>query len=70
VFGSPLPSGKRGRPQLISWSDIHIAQVIKHYQGKRVVNVTQRMAQGCLETALALLEGNRGGTNLNTAFID
>jgi transposase-like protein len=70
VFRSPLPSGKRGRPWLISWPDIHIAQVIKRYQGKRVVDVTRRMAQGCLETALALLEGSRGGTKLNTAFIE
>jgi hypothetical protein len=44
--------------------------VIKRYQGKRVVDVTRRMAQGCLETALALLEGSRGGTKLNTAFIE
>ena len=59
VFRSPLPSGKRGRPWLISWPDIHIAQVIKRYQGRLVVDVTHRMAQGCLETALALLEGSR-----------
>lgn len=51
VFRSPLPSGKRGRPWRISWPDIHIGQVIKRYQGKRVVDVTRRMAQGCLETA-------------------
>jgi len=70
VFRSPLPSGKRGRPWLISWPDIHIGQVIKRYQGKRVVDVTRRMAQGCLETALALLEQSRGGTKLNTAFIE
>jgi transposase-like protein len=43
VFRSPLPSRKRGRPWLISWSDIHIDQVIKHYQGKRVVDVTRCM---------------------------
>jgi transposase-like protein len=70
VFRSPLPSGKRGRPWLISWPDIHIGQVIKRYQGKRVVDVTRRMGQGCLEAALALLEQSRGGTKLNTAFIE
>jgi hypothetical protein len=70
VFRTPLPNGKRGRPWLIHWSDIHIGQVVKRYQGKRVVDVTRRMAQGCLEKALALLEHSHGGTKLNTAFIE
>ena len=70
VFRSPLPNGKRGRPWLISWPDIHIGQVIKCYQGKRVVDVTRRMARGCLGTALALLVKSHGGTKLNTAFIE
>jgi len=70
VFRSPLPHGKRGRPWLISWPDIHIGQVVKRYQGKRVVDVSRRMARGCLETALALLESSHGGTKLNTAFIE
>jgi transposase-like protein len=70
VFRSPLPSGKRGRPWLIPWPDIHIGQVVKRYQGKRVVDITRRMAQGCLEKALALLEHSHGGTKLNTAFIE
>jgi len=70
AFRSPLPAGKHGRPQLISWPDIHIGQVIKRYQGKRVVDITRRMAQGCLEMAQTLLEKSRGGTKLNTAFIE
>jgi len=70
VFRSPLPSGKRGRPRLISWPDIHIGQVVKRCQGKRVIDVTRRMAQGCLETALTLLSQSHGGTKLNTAFIE
>lgn len=70
TFRSPLPTGKRGRPQLISWPDIHIGQVIKRYQGKRVVDITRRIARGCLETAQALLQKSRGGTKLNTAFIE
>jgi transposase-like protein len=70
VFRSPCPTGQRGRPGLISWPDIHIGQVIKRYEGKRVVDVTRRMAQGCFETAKALLESSHGGTKLNTAFIE
>lgn len=70
VFRNPLPSGNRGRPQLVSWPDIHIAQVVKRYQGKRIVDITRRMAQGCLDAARALLTQSRGGTKLNTAFIE
>jgi transposase-like protein len=70
VFRSPLPNGKRGRPWLIPWPDIHIGQVVKRYQGKRVVDVTRRMAQGCLKAAQALLAKSHGGTKLNTAFIE
>ena len=29
TFRTPLPTGKRGRPRLISWPAIHIGQVIK-----------------------------------------
>lgn len=70
VFRTPLPSGRRGRPELIPWPDIHIGQVVKHTKGKRVVDITRRMAQGCLEKAQALLINSNGGTKLNTAFIE
>ena len=70
TFRTPLATGKRGRPRLISWPAIHIGQVIKQYEGKRVVYVTHRMAQGSLEAALALIAGSNGGSKLNTAFIE
>jgi transposase-like protein len=70
VFRTPLPRGKRGRPRLIAWPAIHIGQVIKRYEGKRVVDVTHRMAQGSLEAALALIADSNGGAKLNTAFIE
>jgi len=70
VFRTPLPTGRRGRPRLISWPSIHIGQVIKRYEGKRVVDVTHRMAQGSLEAALTLIAESYGGSKLNTAFIE
>lgn len=70
VFRSPLPARSRGRPHLIAWPDIHIAQVIKQYQGRQVVSVVRRMAQGSFEAAQALLLESGGGTQLNTAFIE
>ena len=68
VFRSPLPNGQRGRPWLIPWPDIHIGQVVKRYRGKRVVDVTRRMAQGCLKAAQALLAKSHGGTKLQHRF--
>ena len=65
VFRSPLPNGVRRRPWLIHWPDILIGQVVKRYQGKRVVDITRRMAQGCLQAAQALLAKSHGGTQLN-----
>jgi hypothetical protein len=70
VFRSPLPSRKRGRPRRISWPDIHIGQIVKRYQGKRVVDITRRMEQGSLQAAQALLAKSHGGTKLNIAFIE
>ncbi len=70
AFRSPLPSGKRGHPLLIAWPQILIGQVVKHHQGKRLVEVIRRMAQGDLEEAQLLLQQSRGGRQLNTAFIE
>ena len=69
TFRSPLP-GRTGRPRLISWPDIRIGQVVKKYQGKRVVDLVRRMAQGSPETAHRLLAQSLGGSQLNTAFIE
>ena len=52
---------------MIAWLDIHIGRMIKQYQGKRVVD---RMAQGSEKAAKALLVQSRGGTKLNTAYIE
>jgi len=70
VFRSPLLDGRQGRPRWVHWPEIHIGQVIKHCQGKRVVDVTCKMAQGSEITARALLAKSLGGTQLNTAYIE
>jgi hypothetical protein len=70
VLRTPVPHRRRGRPRLVAWPDILVAQVIKRYQGKRVVDITRRMAQGTLEAAQRLLAQSRGGVQLNTAFIE
>jgi transposase-like protein len=70
AFRSPLPARSKGRRRMIAWPDIHIGRVIKQYQGKRVVDVIRRMAQGSETAAKALLDQSRGGTKLNTAYIE
>jgi transposase-like protein/IS1 family transposase len=59
-----------GRACLQVWPELHIGTVIKRTEKKRVVEITRRMAHGLLSQAEQLLQGSRGGTVLNTAFIE
>lgn len=60
----------RGRSALVAWPEILIATVIKHTRKRRVVEITRRMTQGTIERAEALLAQSKGGSVLNTAFIE
>ena len=60
----------RGRSALVAWPEILIATVIKHTKQKRVVQITRRMTQGTIERAQELLTQSKGGSVLNTAFIE
>lgn len=60
----------RGRACLRVWSGLCIATVLKRTQNKRVVEVTRKMTRGTLDQASKLLQASRGGTVLNTAFIE
>lgn len=60
----------KGRACLQAWPEITIATVIKRTEKKRVVEVIRRMTQGTLEQAQRLLAQSRGGSVLNTAFIE
>jgi IS1 family transposase len=59
-----------GRACLRVWPQLHIGTVIKHSLKNRVVQVTRRLAHGTLEQAMALLTTSKGGSMLNTAFIE
>jgi transposase-like protein/IS1 family transposase len=60
----------KGRPCLVPWPNIVIATVIKRTEKKHVVEITRKMTQGLLSSAEKLLQQSRGGTVLNTAFIE
>ncbi len=59
-----------GRACLQVWPELHIGTIIKRTEKKRVVEITRKMAHGCLEQAEKLLLLSRGGSVLNTAFIE
>ena len=69
AFRTPLHSGKRGRPRLIAWADIHIVQVIKRRTADGLT-VERRIAQGHPDAIEGLLQRSQGGGVINTAFIE
>jgi hypothetical protein len=44
VFRDPQRTGKRGRPPLKVWDNLHIVQVVKQRVGRRLTSITRRMA--------------------------
>jgi IS1 family transposase len=60
----------RGRACLQMWSGLCIATIIKRTEKKRVVEVLRKMTLGTWEEADKLLQASRGGSVLNTAFIE
>jgi transposase-like protein len=60
----------RGRACLEVWPSLCIATVIKHVKKHHVVEVTRKMTVGTLEQAQQLLQVTKGGTELNTSFIE
>ena len=71
VFRDPLYTGKRGRPRLLVWDDLHIVQVVKQRVGKRLVGITRRLAHGSLAQAEAIMHTTQVELGrINTAYIE
>jgi transposase-like protein len=71
VFRDPLHTGKRGRPRLVVWDDLHIVQVVKQRVGRRLVSITRRLAHGCQERADAIMQETQINLGcINTAYIE
>src|ERR671932_410608 len=51
VFRTPLRTGRRGRPRLVVWDNLHIVQVVKQYTGRRLSGVQRRLTHGSLHGA-------------------
>jgi transposase-like protein/IS1 family transposase len=71
VFRDPQRTGKRGRPRLLVWADLHIVQVVKHRVGRRRLGITRQLAHGSLETAEAIMQATQVEQGcINTAYIE
>ena len=71
VFRDPLRTGKRGRPPLMVWAELHIVQVIKRRSGRTVTAVQRRLAHGCQHCAETIMQATQVGLGvINTAYIE
>ncbi|NTV64888.1 MAG: transposase [Oscillochloris sp.] len=71
VFRDPLRTGKRGRPRLVIWADLHIVQVVKQYTGRKLTGVDRRLAYGCMRCAQTIMEATQVTLGvINTAYIE
>lgn len=62
--------GTGGRPRLIPWPEVAIAQVVKQYAGRVVSGTLHRLVQGSTRLFLTLLWSTPGCEVLNTAYIE
>lgn len=67
AFREPKHTGKRGRPQLIAWPHVVIAQMVKQYKKGRVIGIDQRLTQGTLAELMGLLPEE---CKISTAYIE
>ena len=71
VFRDPLHTGRRGRPRLVVWADLHIVQVVKQYRHRQVTGIQRRLRHGCLERAQTIMLITQVGWGLiNTAYVE
>src|SRR5437868_12506458 len=70
VFRVAVRTGRRGRPRLALPAGVLLAQLVKSHQGRRLVDVARRMVFGAEEAVLRAIAASRGGTQINTAYIE
>ena len=70
VFREKLPRSERGRCQLVEWPRLLLAQVVKQYDGPRVVGVARRVYQGTHGAVAAVIKATQGRGDINTAYIE
>jgi transposase-like protein/IS1 family transposase len=66
----PVHTGSQGRPRLRPWRNLCIAQVVKRYAQRRVVNVERRIVDGTPARVETLRHRAHGDGVINTAYIE
>lgn len=69
AFRSPLPTGRAGRPRLISWPDMAIVQVVKH-RAAATFSIHRRIVQGSTALVEHLIGSSQLAGGINTAYIE
>src|SRR5712691_8399952 len=67
TFREPVHTGQGGRPRLRPWRNILIAQVIKRYERRRVVETERRIVDGTPARVETLRRRSQGDGVINTA---
>ena len=70
TFRDPVHAGVLGRPRLCPWRHICIAQVVKRYVKRRVVEVERRIIAGTPARVETLRRRSQGDGVINTAYIE
>ena len=70
TFRDPVHTGTGGRPRLRPWRHVLIAQVVKCYERRRVVETKRRIVDGTPARVETLRRRSQGEGVINTAYIE
>ena len=70
TFRDPVQTGQGGRPRLRPWRHVLIAQVVKGYERRRVVETERRIVDGTPAQGETLRRRSQGDGGINTASIE
>src|SRR5467141_3027153 len=70
TFRDPVPTGTEGRPRLRPWRNVLIAQVVKRYERRRMVETERRIVDGTPARVETLRRRSQGDGVINTAYIE
>jgi transposase-like protein len=68
TFRDPVQTGGPGRPRLRPWRNLCIAQVVKRYAQRRVIDVERRIVAGTPVRVETLRRRSQGDGVINTAY--
>ncbi len=70
TFRDPVHTGTGGRSRLRRWRNVLIAQVVKRYERRRVVETERRIVEGTPARVETLRRRSQGDGVINTAYIE